>query len=130
VGPSAACFPTPCGDILQRYRGGGTIPEIAAQLRRTRASVREVIDAAGIARPRRSVKDTGITPQQLRTEYEAGASLSELADTHDLKRGSLHAALLKAGTEMRPTGRRSPKTADATTPDDLSGRPPNGDAQP
>lgn len=52
------------------------------------------------------VEDTSIAPRQLRAEYEAGASIPELADLHDLKQTSVYTALRRAGTRMRPAGGR------------------------
>jgi uncharacterized protein (DUF433 family) len=88
--------------ILQRYRSGATIPGIAEELGFPRTWVDAEVVKAGIERPRRAVGDSDITPQQLRREYEAGASVADLVYAHDLKRSSLLTALHRAGTDMRP----------------------------
>lgn len=88
--------------ILQRYSGGATVPEIADDLDMPRTRVDAEVVKAGIERPRRTVCDSGIPPQQLRREYEAGASIADLVYAHDLKRSSVLTALHRAGTDMRP----------------------------
>ena len=89
-------------DILDRYRAGGTVPGIAAELDLPRSEVRRQVDEAGITRPRHSVVETDITGEQLRAEYESGASVMDLAETHDLTRNSVLEALSRANTQMRP----------------------------
>lgn len=115
--------------ILQRYRSGATIPDIADDLDIPRTWVEAEVVKAGIERPRRTVGDSGIPPQQLRREYEAGASIADLVYAHDLKRSSVLTALHRAGTDMRPppqpsTARRTPSDAAPGIP---GGNRPNGD---
>jgi uncharacterized protein (DUF433 family) len=88
--------------ILQRYRNGATVPDIADELDIPRTWVDSEIVQAGIERPLRSVAESGIPPLQLRREYEAGASVADLVYTHDLKRSSVLTALHRAETAMRP----------------------------
>ena len=93
-------------DIISRYRAGGHVPAIAAELNLPRTIVRGAIPA-DIVRPRRPVSETSITPQQLRAEYDTGLGLSALAEIHDLTTRSVYIALQQAGTDMRPPSRHS-----------------------
>jgi transposase-like protein len=104
-------------DILNRYRAGGTVPRIADELDLHRSVVRQQVEDAGITRPRRPVSETDMTDEQLRAEYERGASVMDLVENHDLIRHSVLEALARAGTQMRPSARSIAEPPAASTGD-------------
>ena len=89
--------------ILALYKRGLTHAEIAERAGTTRHAVTQRLHGAGVR------QWTFIDPEEAalcRTQYEAGASLAELADGAGVAVDTIRRRVLLAGGTMRAPGRR------------------------
>lgn len=92
-------------EIIQLYRSGETIPQIAERFGIGPGAIKQRLVNAGVTiRPKASKLDEQIV--EMCRAYEGGASLHELADRYSSTTMTVRRRLIAAGVEMRRVGNK------------------------
>lgn len=78
------------------------------------SALTRMLKAQGVELTKRKVSDTEVAT--LAKEYEAGATIRELEDRHELSHGAVLRSLHRVGVEMRAKAPRKPQTKEFTQP--------------
>jgi hypothetical protein len=121
----AAHFPEPLGDVEQlraTLEECGSVAELSRRSGQPATYVRALLEAEGMIGPK--LRRGSLSDEQLRRagrDYEAGATLRELAKSYGVGKTYLRQHLIRAGVQMRPTGvrpegRDQPQESPSPTP--------------
>jgi hypothetical protein len=106
------CEPAPLGDVEQLKLAldeCGSVAELSRQSGQPVEYVRALLEAEGLIGPK--LRRGSLTEEQLHhagRDYEAGATLRELAKSYGVGTTYLRLHLTRAGIQMRPSGGRRP----------------------
>lgn len=88
--------------LVAAYESGSAVHQLAEQFGTSRQTVSAALDRHGVLRRRRTLLDDEIsTASQL---YADGWSLAKIGERFEMDAGTIHDALRKVGTQMRPVG--------------------------
>jgi Mor family transcriptional regulator len=88
------------GKMIEEYKAGTSVSDLAQKYGKNETAVYKVIKAAGIVRPR--PRFDGELADKLRKEYEAGANTVELAVKYSTSRVRVSQYIREAGGTIRP----------------------------
>ncbi|MFE9461738.1 helix-turn-helix domain-containing protein [Streptomyces californicus] len=92
------------GEVVEKYRGGQTIIELAEAYGVDTTKIRRILVDAGVERRPAKQPPLDLPAEEIAAAYRSGETIRALAATYGVSDGPIRRVLAEQGVEMRSTG--------------------------